>query len=102
MFLIIKSAKDSIFHNIKISNIRLYNDSYLSTSLIEVCTNSQKLGDEFHYIFECPTFSVDRRKYIPATFRRPTMINFNNLFTSDNRLTLLKLAIFCQENYENY
>jgi len=63
----------------------------------EVCTNSQKLGDEFHYIFECPTFSVDRRKYIPATFRRPNMINFNNLFTSDNRLTLLKLAIFVKK-----
>ena len=63
----------------------------------EVCTNSQKLGDAFHYIFECPTFSVDRRKYIPATFRRPNMINFNNLFTSDNRLTLLKLAIFVKK-----
>ena len=65
--------------------------------MCEVCTNGQKLGDEFHYIFECPTFSVDRRKYIPATFRRPNMINFNNLFTSDNRLTLLKLAIFVKK-----
>ena len=36
--------------------------------MCKVCTGSQKLGDEFHYIFECPTFSVDRRKYIPATF----------------------------------
>ena len=39
-------------------------------------------------------FSVDRRKYIPASFRRLNMINFNKLSTSDNRLTLLKLAIF--------
>jgi len=28
--------------------------------VFEICTDSQKLGDEFYCIFKCPTFSVDR------------------------------------------
>ena len=56
--------------------------------MCEVCTDNQKLGDEFHYIFECPTFSVDRRKYIPATFRRPNMISTNCLHLTIDTLCL--------------
>ena len=59
--------------------------------------NNNSLGDEFHYIFECSHFNVDRRKYIPAHFRRANMFNFERLFASNDNGTLLKLAIFVQK-----
>ena len=35
----------------------------------ELC-NSAKLGDEYHYIFECTYLRTERHKFIPKKFRK--------------------------------
>ena len=59
--------------------------------------NSNSLGDEFHYIFECNKFCNERRRYIPRQYLRPNTYNLEHIFQSDNRDVLLKLAIFVEK-----
>ena len=59
--------------------------------------NNNSLGDEFHYIFECPHFMAERKKYIPMNLRRANMLNLERLFSSEDRTTLVKLAVFVQK-----
>ena len=55
----------------------------------ELC-NSAKLGDEYHYIFECTYLRTERHRFIPKNFRKRTNVHmFFELFTSsDKRLFL--------------
>ena len=55
------------------------------------------LGDEFHYIFECSHFRIDRNKFVPLFLRRPNTINLQQLFQSNDTNILLKLSIFVRK-----
>ena len=58
--------------------------------------NTNKLGDEFHYLFECPAFSEARAKYIDNIFTcRPNTLKMKKLFNSNKMSTLIKLSKFC-------
>ena len=63
-------------------------------SVIDSICNSNSLGDEFHYIFECSKFSAERKRYIPRQNLRPNTYNLQHIFQSDDKDVLLKLAIF--------
>lgn len=55
------------------------------------------LGDEFHYLFKCPYFITDRKKFISASFLKyPNTLKFQILMSSTNITTLIKLAKFFQ------
>ena len=65
-----------------------------------LCTlcDQEKLGDEFHYFFECKAFSQERKKYIPPYFRKnPNTLKMEDLFQTSNGKTLLKISLFCGE-----
>ena len=61
------------------------------------CTlcRSNKLGDEFHFLFECPTFDTIRTQYIPTFYiRRPSTYKLDLLFNTKNIQLLKKLSSF--------
>ena len=56
--------------------------------------NMSTIGDEFHYILECPYFENDR-KNIPSSFHnRPNAIKLQSLFCTKRISTLKKLCNF--------
>ena len=55
------------------------------------------IGDQFHYLFDCPSTSTDRKIYLHRFFtNKPSVHKMNTLFQSDKRNTLIKLASFIQ------
>ena len=65
-----------------------------------ICTlcNLNKIGDEFHYLFECPKLESNRKKYIKAYYRiRPNTFKMCQLFNSESSKELLNLAKFAKE-----
>ena len=59
-----------------------------------MCTecNKNELGDEFHYILECPFFEQDRKIYIPKYYySRPHVLKYKLLFSSKLKSELIKL-----------
>ena len=54
------------------------------------------IGDEFHYMLECPFFSNDRKKYLCSYYySRPNIPKFKQLLSlADEQQQLTKLAIF--------
>ena len=53
------------------------------------------IGDEFHYVMNCPAFNHIRPKYIHRYFfSRPNTIKFQRLFSSSDITTLTKLSKF--------
>ena len=60
--------------------------------------NGNKLGDEYHYLFECKTFQSQRTKYIkPFFWRRPSTVKFEQLMNSKSRTTQHNLIKFSYE-----
>lgn len=56
-----------------------------------------KLGDEFHYIFECTYFEDQRRLYIPKDLSKSqNILKFETLMKTDDVHTLFKLGKFCK------
>jgi hypothetical protein len=50
------------------------------------------VGDEFHYIFNCPSLSVERKLYIPNCYtKRPNANAFYYLFSTRKRSVLVNL-----------
>ena len=65
-----------------------------------LCTacNMNEIGDEYHYILQCPTLSVHRNSLIANYYvRNPSMYKLVQLFQSKNRKTLINLAKFIKE-----
>ena len=53
------------------------------------------IGDEFHYIFECPSTEIERKQYLRKYFHyRPNALKFHLLFNTNNKRELTQLAIF--------
>jgi len=47
------------------------------------------IGDEFHFIFECPNYSLNRKSLIPYRFRsNQSVFSFCNLFQSGKKVQL--------------
>ena len=62
-----------------------------------ICTKCDlnNVGDEFHYIFVCPAFVDDRKKYLSAYLcHYPNAAKFYSLFASNKKIQLLKLKHF--------
>ena len=63
--------------------------------LCNLC-NTNSIGDEFHYIFQCKTLEKERSMYIDAKFLGcPNTLVMKRLFNSEDHTTLSKLAMFC-------
>ena len=57
--------------------------------------NLEEIGDEFHYILNCPYFKQYRDIYIKKRYtKRPNIINFLGIMASTNRLNLTNLCKF--------
>ena len=55
-----------------------------------------KMGDEFHFIFECPKYSENRNRLLPFKYRSvKSMFSLCNLMNGNKRV-LLNLAKFIQ------
>ena len=60
-----------------------------------LCTNDQ-LGDEFHYLFQCPSLAEERRVFLKQSYNfRPNTLKMNHLLNSHKGNELAKLAKFC-------
>lgn len=59
--------------------------------------NSAKLGDEYHYIFECTFFKTDRKKFIPVQYyKKHNTQKFHDLFNVSDYHIVLGIAKFCK------
>ena len=65
--------------------------------ICQLC-NLNKIGDEFHYLFECPNIETSRKKYLKKYYRsRPNTLKMYQLFNSNSPKELLNLSKFAQE-----
>ena len=57
--------------------------------------NANKLGDEYHYILECPALENERKAHINSFyFQRPNTLKYKQLFQTKDVKTLRKLCNF--------
>jgi hypothetical protein len=60
----------------------------------------QEIGDEFHYIIECPFFKCKRKLVIKQKYiQNPNMKQLKNLMTSKNRKELTNICKLIKEIY---
>ena len=53
------------------------------------------IGDEFHYLLECPFFQEDRVRYIKRFYyTHPNMDKMNKLFNETSNKDMFKLSKF--------
>ena len=53
------------------------------------------IGDEFHYVFECPTIDIERKQFLKKYFHsKANVLKFHLLFNSSKKGELTQLAIF--------
>ena len=54
-----------------------------------------QIGDEFHYLLECPFFLNERKKYIdPYYFSRPNILKYSHFLNITNESKLIRLSKF--------
>ena len=60
--------------------------------------NRNEIGDEYHYILQCPIFQSHRRKFINNYYvRNPSMNKFSQLLQSENIRIQTNLAKLIKE-----
>ena len=60
-------------------------------------------GDEFHYILQCPSFHLQRQRYLENYYIiNPNREKFSQLFQNENFSTLRKLAKLIAAINENF
>ena len=77
------------------SKLPVYDQIYMYA--IDKCTlcDLNVRGDEYHYILICPFFNQSRETYLKCYYyNRPSLIKFQQLFSSSNASTISKLAKF--------
>jgi len=80
-------------HKLPIQTGRIH--SILRNERICQRCNLNLIGDEYHYLFECPFFTLQRNSYIKKYFLiRPNAIKYNQLFNNENMKVLENLVIF--------
>ena len=81
-------------HNLPIAESRRQHNATMKTC--SLCP-SNKPGDEFHYILECPAFQSKRAALLqPYYWRHPDANKFMALFSSDKKTCLHRLAKLIQ------
>lgn len=67
------------------------------------CTVCNEVGDEYHYIFLCPTFEEIRLRYIDNNLiSRPSMQKFIALLNCKSIMKLKKLSILCGKIMQHF
>ena len=64
-----------------------------------ICTlcQTQDIGDEFHYLFICEKFTVERTRYIKEYYHKhPNIFKMTQLFESTDFKEMLDLAKFAE------
>ena len=62
--------------------------------------NQEKIGDEFHFLLECPFLTEIRTKYIDRYYWvHPNFYKFSQLLSSRNSKKVLKLGKFIKEGF---
>ena len=57
--------------------------------------NNRKVGDEFHYIFECVRFVDERRRYLKEYYwKKPNVLKFEELMNNPRRKIIANVAKF--------
>ena len=64
-------------------------------NLCDLNDHFNRIGDEFHYLFNCPFFREDRAKYLKRYYyTSPNMYKMTQLFNYVSKQEMLKLAKF--------
>ena len=62
-----------------------------------------KIGDEFHFLLECPLLNDIRSKYISRYYyTRPNFYKFSQLLANRNKTKLLSLSKFIKEGLTHF
>ena len=69
-------------HKLPVEKGRFFNIDR-NQRICQLC-NSNLLGDEFHYVFECSKFHTERKRYLPRQYLRPNTFNFET-YISDRQ-----------------
>ena len=57
------------------------------------CQICNKIGDEFHFLFECLIFENERKQFIkPYFYRHPNTYKLEKLFNTNNKKVFLNLC----------
>ena len=82
-------------HNrLPVNDFRFFRTEDLSLKNCKLCDRKES-GDEFHYLFVCPYFFNDRKKYLNECFiKHPNTEKMYKLFNSRDKKTLVNLAKF--------
>ena len=60
-----------------------------------VLCEKNDIGDEFHYLFVCNHFKSERKNFLmPYFYKRPNIIKFKELLSTENENLLIKLSCF--------
>ena len=63
----------------------------------------EELGDEFHFLLQCPTLSDLRKTLLPLYCQnRPTIHKFENIMSSDVIAINLKLVRYIRFAYKRF
>ena len=80
-------------HGLPIQKGRIQNIPF--EERISTKCNSEDIGDEFHYIFQCSFFRESSQKFLPELYcRNANAFKFNTLFCSKKKRLLINLANF--------
>ena len=68
------------------------------------CTmcNLDKMGDEFHFLLECPALADIRLRLLPNYCHRPNFFKFNNLMSTHSISLSKQLARYIQQSCERF
>ena len=76
------------------------NERYCTLCLVE---EVKVLGDEYHFIMECPHFCQSRKAFLSSNYyKRPNMEKLVELFNSNDLITQTKLSKFCKAIVEKF
>ena len=65
--------------------------------------NGRNLGDEFHYLFECPSLSNERKKYLESHFiNRPNILKLCNLMNSKSVSVLCNIDLNTKVDFSDF
>ena len=77
-------------------NLPIVLSQFAQNNLDECRLCDRGIGDEFHYILECPFFSQKRKQLIPSYyFTHPNTMKFNQLLNCVNHSRVVNVAKLC-------
>jgi hypothetical protein len=71
------------------------NHEMATLALLGEC-NKGVIGDEFHYLLNCPRFNEQRISYLRNYYcHHPNVLKLNDIMTKADYQVIRKLAMFC-------